>query len=481
MSSIRPLATIMLLAVAGFVLYVKITETEPVIPDGVGEYEFNVGLDSGMDEPTAWSPLQGTAPLAAGSGGVPPAFVPSEPSSAPPAWDGGTATTPPPFTNDTAAASTDGPPPFVAAAPSTTPGAEPAAPATQPAMPEIPQEQTSTSAAPAVAAAAGTLAGAGAAAAVMSGDRYGASAPTQGYSTPGDSASSTAEVSTATTDAAAPWSDVATEAPEATPPAGDLGRYADAAVASAPASVDTPASSTGSLYAQSRRSIQSALDRGELAQALQMLSDWQGDPSLTRDESAEVEGLLSQLAGSVIYSTEHRLEPPYLVQAGETIDGIAAKYDVSPQLLGKINGVAPGQPLAPGQELKVVRGPFSALIDLSDRELTLMLDRRYAGRFRVQIDPALTVEDGQWEVVDKPLAPASAAPNVPHPPADGVDRSVMLQNPTALSGQVAVLRGPGVPDAASPEPAGRVIRLDSPDIEDVFDILSVGSRITIRR
>ena len=71
-SSIRPLATIMLLAVAGFVLYVKITETEPVIPDGVGEYEFNVGLDSGMDEPTAWSPLQGTAPLAAGSGGVPP-------------------------------------------------------------------------------------------------------------------------------------------------------------------------------------------------------------------------------------------------------------------------------------------------------------------------------------------------------------------------------------------------------------------------
>jgi len=90
------------------------------------------------------------------------------------------------------------------------------------------------------------------------------------------------------------------------------------------------------------------------------------------------------------------------------------------------------------------------------------------------------VEDGQWQVVDKPLAPASVTA-YQATPGDGVDRTVMLQNPAAASGQVAVLRGPGAPDPVAPEPQGRVIRLSSRDIEDVFDILSLGSRVTIQR
>jgi len=130
-----------------------------------------------------------------------------------------------------------------------------------------------------------------------------------------------------------------------------------------------------SLFSATRLAAEAALDRGELSQALLLLSDWYDDPSLSATESQEVNDLLRQLAGSVIYSTEHRLEPPYMVQAGEQIEDIAQKYQVPWQLLAKINGISPADPLQPGQKLKVVRGPFSALIDLGRRKMTLMLAR----------------------------------------------------------------------------------------------------------
>lgn len=445
MSSIRPLATITLLAVAGFILYLKITETEPVIPEGVGDYEFNVGLDNGVGAPEAWSDAMagdsgGTAPeYSAAAGGAAPAFAPStnvDAGGAAPAWNGGDATAEAPAFDATTAAAEQSVPSFSEDAGS------------EPAMPELPDDPSVSE--PAVDAH------------VAVPDMTAPSETMPSDATAAESAPSAADVTESGRYGAMP-----TE-PNAAATSADI------------LPTETPAASSGSLYAEAKVAIQSALDRGNLSQALVMLTDWREDPSLTPAEREEVSSLLSQLAGTVIYSRESRLEDEYMVQPGETLDQIAAKYQVPPQLLGKINGIGAGTSLQAGQKLKVLRGPFSAVIDLSDRQLVLTLDRMYAGKFPVNVDSTLTVEDGQWEVTDKPLAPASATA-YQAAPTDGVDRTVVLQNAAAASGQVAVLRGPGASDPVAPEPQGRVIRLSSRDIEDVFDILSVGSTVTIRR
>ena len=127
-----------------------------------------------------------------------------------------------------------------------------------------------------------------------------------------------------------------------------------------------------------------------------------------------------------------------------------------------------------------MRGPFSALIDLSERRMTLMLDRRYAGRFDVDIDPAATIEEGQWKVDQKLLTPATASLYGQPAAGGGEDHSLVLANPSNPNVQAAVLRGQGG-DPLAAEPRGRVIRLKSEEVTDVYDILSVGSRITIRR
>jgi hypothetical protein len=73
---------------------------------------------------------------------------------------------------------------------------------------------------------------------------------------------------------------------------------------------------------------QNALERNDLSTALLVLSDWYADPALPADAQQELGVLLSQLAGTVIYSSDHYLDAPYEVQANERVEDIAARYHV---------------------------------------------------------------------------------------------------------------------------------------------------------
>ncbi len=228
------------------------------------------------------------------------------------------------------------------------------------------------------------------------------------------------------------------------------------------------APSGGAAFAASWPAIQAALDHNDLKQAHQLLSKWHGDESLSPADSQKVETLLNQLAGTVIYSTDHRLEPARIVNPGETLETIAKEYNVPWQLLGKINGIASPDQVRPGQQLKVVRGPFSATVDLHRNQLTLDLDGRYAGSFAVTVPPGAAVSEGQW-LVDQKLQglPASAAPSAYSPaPAAANDCAIVLRN---AAGATASTGGPLLMIASSsaasaPAPPPSVLRRKMPKI-----------------
>jgi LysM repeat protein len=399
-SSIRPLATITLLALVGAFLYLKINETEPQLPADIADWQMSVELDISDSPAVPGFAESSPAPVSTSSA---PDFAPATPRTS----------TAPAFNSSPSA-------PAVPDFSATPPRYEPETPATAGATtePDLPPM-------PAVPSSEGR-----------------------------------AEVSPSVDDI--PPVNVSTPVVQ--------GAQSPAVAQPQP-----------SLFSATRVGVQSALDRGELSQALLLLSDWYGDPSLTPAETQEVDRLLSQLAGSVIYSTEPRLEPPYMVQDGERLQDIAKKFEVPWQLLAKINGLATPDALQPGQQLKVVRGPFSALIDLSQRRLTLMLDRRYAGQFAIEIDPATTVEEGHWTVNQKLITPGRVGLIGSSPTTPSDQKSMMLTNPTGEASQIAILRGANNSPAGATDPAGRVIRLKTGDVEDVYDILSLGSQVIIRR
>lgn len=246
----------------------------------------------------------------------------------------------------------------------------------------------------------------------------------------------------------------------------------------------TPTTAPTPTFSAAWPEIKAALDRQELVAAHEMLSRWYGNPNLSPAEAQQVELLLSQLAGTVVYSTEHRLEPPYTVQSGDTLQTIAQKYDVPWQLLAKINGIPATNLVQPGQQLKVVHGPFAAVVELDKRQLTLILDGRYAGRFPISVAPDANVSEGQWVLEQKLVQPTtqeSGALSVSYA-TTAVDRVLVLRNesPAAAGATISITAGPGAPSGPTAV-APSAIRLSPRDVEEVADILSVGSPVVIRR
>ena len=224
---------------------------------------------------------------------------------------------------------------------------------------------------------------------------------------------------------------------------------------------------------------QTLLAQNKLPEALQSLSEWYFNPALSPTERGQLQNLLDQLAGTVVYSTQHMLEPVYVVQGGDTLAQVAERYSVSPQLLMKINGLASAEAIKPGDQLKVVRGPFDAVITMQNFEMTLFLRGRYAGKFRVGAGVDQEIKAGEFEVRSKAPNPPYAPPGQ-QPVAAGDPANPLGSKWIDLGGQL------GIHGTNDPQSLGRIdskgsIRLGPADIEDVYDILTVGSRVVIHR
>lgn len=250
----------------------------------------------------------------------------------------------------------------------------------------------------------------------------------------------------------------------------------------APTTADAAAAPAAQSYFQAEMAqIEEQLKAQQLAEAHLALSKFYGAPDLTQEEHERVVTLLSQLAGTVVYSREHLLAPPHTVVQGETLEQIAAACNVPWQLLAKINGIQGPGPLPPGQQLKVLNGPFHAYIDLEDRQLVLFLDGKYyAGRFPVAFGKEDEPQPGTPLLVKNKLEhPTYFGPGgVTYGPDDP-------QNPLGtrkieLDGRLSI-HGTNDPASLDRDDPRGCIRLSPRDAEDVFDILTVGSQVVIQR
>lgn len=243
--------------------------------------------------------------------------------------------------------------------------------------------------------------------------------------------------------------------------------------------VGTPtAPALGPEFLSVMQSVQGKLDAGRLSEAHLDLSKYYLSSRMNPEEWRATVDLLDQLAGTVLYSRAHLLEPAYRVQPGDSLDRIAMAYNVTAELLAKINGISDPRNLVPGQELKVVRGPFEAVVDLGRHELALLVGGRYAGRFPVGVGRDRASLEGAFVVRDKRTNPIYFGP----------DRVIAADDPTNPLGERLLDLGNqvGIHGTEDPKTIGAdggrgAISLGPRDVDDVYDILSIGSRVTIRR
>jgi hypothetical protein len=202
--------------------------------------------------------------------------------------------------------------------------------------------------------------------------------------------------------------------------------------------------------------------------ALLILSQVYGSPDLPASQGREITLILDQMAAKVIYSREHWLESPYLVQPGDTLETIADRYQVPAPLLAKINGIRDAQNLPPGKSLKVLKGKFSAHISTDRSELTMMLSGRYAGRFPIALSNDLGHTSGLFTVLKRAQEPAGGGAGKQWLELGGASGTINIQG-TSNTGDTQ-----GNKSRAT-------IWLSEQDMDDVYGILSVGSRVIIQR
>lgn len=255
-------------------------------------------------------------------------------------------------------------------------------------------------------------------------------------------------------------------------------RYSNEPAQEAPANRGVEADAAG--FSMMWRGVQDQLAKGEMAAALETLSLWYDSKDVPADKQPQMIDLLDQLAGEVIYSREHYLEEAHDVQPGEKLVDIARQYQIPWQLLANINGIEDPTQLSPGTRLKVIRGPFDAVVNLQTSELTLMVGGRYAGRFAVNFGNDPAPMSGEYIVREKDIEKTFY---------DRDGRAIApgdAMNPygpywIGLGGSLAIHGAPTASGGGGNRPSSGSIIIDPDDARDLYAILSEDSQVVIRR
>lgn len=219
------------------------------------------------------------------------------------------------------------------------------------------------------------------------------------------------------------------------------------------------------------------VEEGKYREALATLTPYYRSPDLDVSSQAELLEWLDALAAKVIYSNEHHLAGPHVVQSEhERLVEIATRHGVTAQLLANINHEEINNPdiLVATTRLKVVPGPFHAEVDLARSEITVFLGNLYAGRFPFALgnEPP---EPGEYQVRQKRQDRTYYGDRVI---AAGDPHNPYGQWWLDLGGSACIH---GSPTAGSPEQTRGCISLSPQDAQDVAAILTVGSKVVVRR
>ena len=125
---------------------------------------------------------------------------------------------------------------------------------------------------------------------------------------------------------------------------------------------------------------------------------------LAVEDAKALDAALDRLAFDVFYNPAQAiLEPRWQTAPGESLAAIAERLGTTPETLAEINGIKTpvDAPLPLGTTLKTVRGPATAEISISKKELTLRFNGLYAGRFALGVPEKSATLRGDFRVVEK--------------------------------------------------------------------------------
>jgi lipoprotein-anchoring transpeptidase ErfK/SrfK len=192
---------------------------------------------------------------------------------------------------------------------------------------------------------------------------------------------------------------------------------------------------------------------------------------------------IEQTAKQIFFDRDRHFMPAYVVQPGDQLRTIAKKYKLTYQYLERLNGVNARQ-IRPGTKLKVLNGPFAAVVDLKNRELTVHYHGYFVAKYPVGIGRDGKTPLGKHRIDDKLINPTYTHTDE----RTGRQTRIRFGDPANPLGTrwLSIGRSFGIHGTNDPHSIGKAesagcVRMRNADAEWVYDFLIVGSEVIIQR
>jgi len=147
-----------------------------------------------------------------------------------------------------------------------------------------------------------------------------------------------------------------------------------------------------------------ALERGQLLDARTRLSRaFEG--RLSNEQRERIRNELTTISDKLIFSKTVAPGDPltklHEIASGESVYVLARRHKVTMNLLQQINELERPEFIRAGQRLKIIEGPFDAVIRKSQHRMDIFLKGQFIRSYRVGLGAGAGTPLGKWEVTTK--------------------------------------------------------------------------------
>lgn len=220
---------------------------------------------------------------------------------------------------------------------------------------------------------------------------------------------------------------------------------------------------------------------------------------LAGPELDEARDLLGKAGEQLVFSPRPFRDDPhattYTIQPGDRLVKIAAGFNVTSDLLSRINAISDPRRIKPGQQLKAIRGPFHAVVTKSRFSMDIYLGApggvgsTFITSYRVGLGKDDSTPAGSWKAAGKLKNPVYYSPR-----GEGIIAADDPKNPlgefwiglAGIDGSALGKSSYGIHGTIDPDSIGRTesmgcIRMRNEDAAIVYELLVEGkSTIVVR-
>ncbi len=191
----------------------------------------------------------------------------------------------------------------------------------------------------------------------------------------------------------------------------------------------------------------------------------------------QTQARLGEVNIALLFSpTVTELDTVHVVKPGDTLGKIASTYSTTIELIKRANGLK-SDVIRPEQKLKTPKGKFSIVVDRSQNQLLLTADNQFIKTYPVATGKDNSTPVGTFKVVNRIPNPVWYAEHAVVPPDS--PENILGTRWLGIDKQGYGIHGSVDPNAIGHQVTAGCVRMTNKDVEELFDIIPIGTEVTI--